>query len=185
MIRPIQDRVICKKVDADIHSSGLIIPGIAKDEGKVVAVGPGRKLANGIRPMSIEPHDTIIFPATRGQAFVYDETEFVVLNEEHAIAKIVHGKLVPLNDFCIAELDTSERKVGKIVIADRPDDRDEATLIAVGPGKIKDDGTLEPMQLRPGDRVLYNKRMGDEIHRGNTPLTAFREEHVVCITNRA
>lgn len=185
MIRPIQDRVICKKVDPDIHSSGLIVPGIAKDESVVIAAGPGRKLANGVRPMSIEANDTIIFPSTRGQAFVYDETEYVVVNEEHAIAKVVGDRLVPLNDFVIAQVDKSERKVGEIVIADKAEDRDEATLIAVGPGKINDRGELEPMQLRPGDRVLYNKRMGDEIHRGNTPLTAFREEHVVCITNRA
>jgi chaperonin GroES len=51
MIRPLQDRVLVQRVDAeDMTASGIIIPDTAKEkpsEGKVVAVGPGKRLDNG------------------------------------------------------------------------------------------------------------------------------------------
>ena len=51
MIRPLQDRVLVQRVEAeDMTASGIIIPDTAKEkpqEGKVVAVGPGKRLDNG------------------------------------------------------------------------------------------------------------------------------------------
>ena len=51
MIRPLQDRVLVKRVDAEeTTAAGIIIPDTAKEkpqEGEVVAVGPGKRLDNG------------------------------------------------------------------------------------------------------------------------------------------
>ena len=51
MIRPLQDRVIVKRLDAEEQTAGgIIIPDTAKEkpqEGEVVAVGPGKRLDNG------------------------------------------------------------------------------------------------------------------------------------------
>ena len=51
MIRPLQDRVLVQRVEAEEKTaSGIIIPDTAKEkpsEGKVVAVGPGKRLDNG------------------------------------------------------------------------------------------------------------------------------------------
>ena len=59
MIRPLQDRVLVQRVEAeDMTASGIIIPDTAKEkpqEGKVVAVGPGKRLDNGsIQEMGVK-----------------------------------------------------------------------------------------------------------------------------------
>ena len=82
MIRPLQDRVLVQRVEAeDKTASGIIIPDTAKEkpsEGKVVAVGPGKRLDNGsIQEMGVKKGDKILFskyndepfPMTRASSF--------------------------------------------------------------------------------------------------------------------
>jgi chaperonin GroES len=193
--RPIQDVIICQQqTREEKRDSGIVVPELAddRDDALVLAVGPGRRLADGtLRAPTVRPGYIIVFPATRGQRFVYHDTEYVALREEHAIGIVgteLTGDvgLVPLNDFVIAEQLPTEHvnPGGQIVIPGTADDRDEATLLAVGPGRVKEDGTRDPMGLRAGDRVLYNKRMGDHFRLKDRALVAFREEHVVCVTER-
>jgi len=65
MIRPLQDRVLVERVEAEEKTaSGIIIPDTAKEkpsEGKVVAVGPGKRLDNGsIQEMGVKKGDKIV-----------------------------------------------------------------------------------------------------------------------------
>lgn len=187
--RPIQDRIICRKcAQESVRPSGIVIPKTAdaRDEAEVIAVGPGRMLADSSRrPMTVSVGDVIVFPESRGQAFVYDGMDYIVLNEEHVIARIVDGAdLGPLNDYVVA-VQIMEWRIGSVYLPDSlAADRDEAMLIACGPGAVKRDGTLEPMRLQVGDRVLYNRTMRDEFRRGDERLLAFREEHVLCVVDR-
>ena len=65
MIRPLQDRVLVKRVEAEeMTASGIIIPDTAKEkpqEGEVVAVGPGKRLDNGsVQEMGLKKGDKIL-----------------------------------------------------------------------------------------------------------------------------
>ncbi len=189
--RPIQDVIICQKQTSETQrASGLVLPELAddRDEAVVLAVGEGKRLASGARRTpTVRARDVIVFPTTRGQRFVYHDIEYIALREEHVIGVVEADGVRPLNDFVVAEQAPTEHvnPGGQIVIPSTADDRDEATLIACGPGRLKEDGTREPMSLLPGDAVLYNKRMGDHFRLRDRALVAFREEHVVCVTARA
>jgi len=85
MIRPLQDRVLVQRVEAeDMTASGIIIPDTAKEkpqEGKVVAVGPGKisDSGNAIK-MTVKVGDKVLYGK-------YSGTEVTVGNEEYLIMK--------------------------------------------------------------------------------------------------
>jgi chaperonin GroES len=188
ILRPIQDRIFCEKLSGDIaRASGLIIPQSTEkqDQWRVAAVGPGRRLGDGsVRPMSVAVGDIVVFPETRGQMFVFAERELSVVNEEHLVAKVIDDvRLVPLNDVIIAEECAPQGLVATLVPS-HLQDRDEARALAVGPGGIMPDGAVKAMELRAGDRFLYNKRMCDDFRFRDQKLIAVREAFVVCISER-
>jgi len=87
MIRPLQDRVLVQRVDAeDMTASGIIIPDTAKEkpsEGKVVAVGPGKRLDNGsIQEMGVKKGDKILFSKYGGTEVKVDDEDFIIMRED-------------------------------------------------------------------------------------------------------
>ena len=86
-IRPLQDRVIVERVDADEKSAGgIIIPDTAKEkpqEGKVIAVGKGkRKEDGGLIPPDIKTGDRILFSKYAGSDVTLDGKEYVIMRED-------------------------------------------------------------------------------------------------------
>ena len=84
-IRPLQDRVIVKRIAEEEKSKGgIIIPDTAKEkpqEGKVVAVGKGKVNDDGkITPLDVKVNDRILFGK-------YSDTEINVDDEEHLIMR--------------------------------------------------------------------------------------------------
>ncbi len=74
-------------------------------------------------------------------------------------------KVVPLTDHIILQaVEAEEVTASGLVI---PDSAKEApqhgNVVAVGPGKMNDAGVVEPMELKKGDRVLYQKYTGQEV----------------------
>ncbi|AGC46662.1 MULTISPECIES: co-chaperone GroES [Myxococcus] len=89
-IRPLQDRLIVKRVaEENKTKGGLFIPDTAKEkplEGKVVAVGNGKVLENGsVRPMDIKAGDTILFSKYAGTEIKLDGEEHLILREEDVL----------------------------------------------------------------------------------------------------
>jgi chaperonin GroES len=87
MIRPLQDRVLVKRVEADeMTSSGIIIPDTAKEkpqEGEVVAVGPGKRLDNGsIQEMGVKKGDKILFSKYGGTEVKVDDEDYIIMRED-------------------------------------------------------------------------------------------------------
>ena len=83
MIRPLQDRVLVERVEAeDKTASGIIIPDTAKEkpqEGKVVAVGPGKRLDNGsIQEMGVKKGDKILFSKYGGTEVKVDGEDYII-----------------------------------------------------------------------------------------------------------
>ncbi len=86
-IRPLHDRVIVKRVDAETRTaSGIYIPEAADekpDQGDVLAVGPGKRDEAGkLIPMDVKVGDRILFGKYSGQNVKVDGDEYLVMREE-------------------------------------------------------------------------------------------------------
>ncbi len=90
-IKPLEDRVVVQANEAETTTaSGLVIPDTAKEkpqEGKVLAVGPGRVDDNGNRiPLDVAEGDVVIFSKYGGTEVKYDGQEFLLLNARDILA---------------------------------------------------------------------------------------------------
>jgi chaperonin GroES len=92
-LRPLHDRLIVKRLDQETKTtSGIVIPESAAekpDQGEVIAVGPGKRDADGKR---IEPDlkagERVLFGKYAGQAVKVDGVELLVLREEDVVAVV-------------------------------------------------------------------------------------------------
>lgn len=92
-IRPLHDRVLVKRVDSEEKSvGGIIIPENAKEkpmEGKVVAVGHGKKLDDGsLQKMEVKVGDFVLFGKYAGSEVKIDGIEHLVMKEEDLLGVI-------------------------------------------------------------------------------------------------
>jgi chaperonin GroES len=86
-VRPLQDRVIVKRVEEKEERSagGIIIPDAAKErpqEGKIVAVGPGKREDGKILALDVKVGDRILFGKYSGTEIKLDGEEHLILREE-------------------------------------------------------------------------------------------------------
>jgi chaperonin GroES len=86
-IRPLQDRLIVKRLDnTEKTASGLYIPDTAQEkpqQGKVIAAGKGKVKEDGnIRPMDVKVGDIIIFGKYSGQEIKVDGEEYLIMKED-------------------------------------------------------------------------------------------------------
>lgn len=86
-IRPLQDRVIVKRIEEeDKTKGGIIIPETAKEkpqEGKVVAVGKGKVLEDGkISPVDVKVGDRVLFGKYAGTEVKLDGGEHIIMRED-------------------------------------------------------------------------------------------------------
>src|SRR2546425_12810648 len=86
-IRPLHDRVVVKRLDAENKSAGgIVIPDTAgeePDQGEVVAVGKGKILEDGkVRALDVKDSDRIQFGKNSGQAVKVEGTEYLVMRED-------------------------------------------------------------------------------------------------------
>jgi len=74
-------------------------------------------------------------------------------------------KLRPLHDrVLVKRLEEKEVKKGGIIIPDTAKEKpQEGEVMAVGPGKVTDDGKLQPMSVKVGDKILFGKYSGSEV----------------------
>ena len=92
-IRPLQDRIIVKRLaEEEKTKGGIIIPDTAKEkplEGSVIAVGNGRVLEDGkVRPLDIKKGDKVLFGKYAGTEIKLDGIEHLILREEDVLAVI-------------------------------------------------------------------------------------------------
>ena len=93
-IKPLEDRILVEVLDAETKTaSGLVIPDTAKEkpqEGKVIAVGPGRFDEDGEKrmPMDIKTGDTVIFSKYGGTEVSYDGKDYLLLSARDVLAVV-------------------------------------------------------------------------------------------------
>jgi chaperonin GroES len=94
-------------------------------------------------------------------------------------------KIQPLADrVVVMALEEAEQMRGGLYIPDTAKEKpQEGEIVAVGPGKLNDDGNRIPMELSEGDRVLYGKYSGTEVSVGGDQFLILRESDILAIVN--
>jgi chaperonin GroES len=102
---------------------------------------------------------------------------------EPAVAKPVTKKLRPLGDKVVIQPSPREETTKSgIVIPDTAKEKpQEGKVLAVGPGRVLDDGKREHMDLRPGDKVLYAKYAGTEFKLDSEDLLIISAKDVLAV----
>jgi len=92
-------------------------------------------------------------------------------------------EVVPLGDRVLVKpLEAEEKTKGGIVLPDTAKEKpQEGEVIAVGDGKLLDNGQKVPLQVKKGDRVLYGKYSGTEVKIDGVDHLIVREEDILAI----
>ena len=90
---------------------------------------------------------------------------------------------VPLHDrILVRRVEEQETTKSGLIIPDTAKEKpQDGEVLAVGKGKIKEDGKIIPLQLKPGDRVLFGKYAGTDIVLDGEDYVIMREEEVLGI----
>jgi chaperonin GroES len=89
----------------------------------------------------------------------------------------------PLGDRVVVKaVEREEQTKSGIYLPDTAQEKpQEAIVLAVGPGKLNDNGSRSPMELKEGDRVLYSKYAGTEIKQGAEDYLILRESDILAV----
>jgi chaperonin GroES len=91
-------------------------------------------------------------------------------------------KVQPLHDrVVIKRLEEKEQMRGGIIIPDSAKEKpQEAEVVAVGPGKVQENGQRSPMDVKKGDRVLIGKYSGSDIKIDDEEYVIVREDEILA-----
>ena len=90
----------------------------------------------------------------------------------------------PLRDFILVSKDATEERVAGSLLyrpATAEDKIVRGTVIAVGSGWITTDGTVVPLEVKVGDKVLFNRTYSVEVSSGSETMLVLKEEHLMCV----
>ena len=93
-------------------------------------------------------------------------------------------KVRPLHDRLIIERieDDTEQQIGGIIIPDTAKEKpQQGKVIAAGNGKVKDDGSVTPLDVKAGDTVLFGKYSGQEIKLDGEEFLIMREDEILGV----
>jgi chaperonin GroES len=101
----------------------------------------------------------------------------------HAMVHAMKTHLRPLHDRILVErIEDGEGRHGRIVIPDTAKEKpQEGKVVAVGTGKVTEDGRNIPLGVKAGDRILFGKYSGSEVTLDDTEYLIMKEEDVLGI----
>src|ERR1041384_751056 len=154
-IRPLHDRILVERLEEkEQMRGGIIIPDTAKEkpqEGKVMAVGNGK---------------------------VGEDGKKIPLDVK-AGDRILFGKYSGSE---VTRVEEQEVRKGGIIIPDTAKEKpQEGKVMAVGNGKVGEDGKKIPLDVKAGDRILFGKYSGSEVKIEDKEYLILREEDVLAI----
>lgn len=93
------------------------------------------------------------------------------------------AKIVPLDDRVVLEvLEAEDKTAGGIVLPDTAKEKpQQGKIVAVGAGRLGDDGKRIPVEVKVGDTVIFGKYSGDEVKMGDDELKMIRESDILAI----
>ena len=94
--------------------------------------------------------------------------------------------LKPLHDrLLVRRIESDEKTRGGIIIPDTAKEKPmEGEVVAAGPGARGDDGRLQPLDIKPGDRVLFGKWSGAEIKLDGEDLLILKESDIMGVIDQ-
>jgi chaperonin GroES len=92
-------------------------------------------------------------------------------------------KFRPLHDrILVKRLDSEAKTKGGIIIPDTAKEKpQEALVVAVGPGRVNDEGKVTPLDVKKGDKVLFGKYSGSEVTLDGEEHLIIREDDVLAV----
>ena len=92
-------------------------------------------------------------------------------------------KIRPLQDrILVKRVEEEEKSAGGIIIPDSAKEKpQEGKVIAVGNGKVREDGTVQPLDVKKGDRLLFSKYAGTEVNIEGDEHLIIREDDVLGV----
>ena len=92
-------------------------------------------------------------------------------------------KVRPLRDrILVRRIEGEEKTKGGLIIPDTAKEKpQEGKVIAVGKGKVNDDGELRPLDVHKGDRILFGKYSGTEIELEGEEHLIIREDDILAV----
>ena len=89
----------------------------------------------------------------------------------------------PLHDrILVQRIEEGEQKIGGIIIPDTAKEKpQQGKVVAVGQGKVKEDGGRIPLDVKPGDSILFGKYSGQEIKLDGEEFLIMREDEVLAV----
>ena len=92
-------------------------------------------------------------------------------------------KIRPLNDrVLVIRVEEEQKTAGGIIIPDTAKEKpQEGKVVAVGPGKINEQGERTPLQVKAGDRILFAKYAGTEIKIDGEEQIFMREDDILAV----
>jgi chaperonin GroES len=93
----------------------------------------------------------------------------------------------PLHDrILVQRIEEGEQKIGGIIIPDSAKEKpQQGKVVAVGAGKVKDDGGRIPLDVKSGDLILFGKYSGQEIKLDGEEFLIMREDEVLAVIDSA
>lgn len=95
------------------------------------------------------------------------------------------AKIQPLGDRVLVEpLEAEDKTTGGIIIPDTAKEKQQrGKIIAVGKGRVSEDGKVTPLQVKVNDQVLFGRYSGSEVKIGATDYLIIKEEDILGIIN--
>ena len=92
-------------------------------------------------------------------------------------------KVRPLRDRLIVRvIEASEQQVGRIIVPETAQEKPQrGEVIAAGKGKVRDDSSIQPLDVKVGDTVLFGKYSGTEIKLNGEDYMIMREDEILGV----
>lgn len=92
-------------------------------------------------------------------------------------------KIRPLQDrLLVKRLEEPDKTSGGLFIPDTAKEKpQQGKVMAVGKGKVRDDGAINPLDVKEGDKILFGKYSGTEIKLDGDEFLIMREDDVLCV----
>lgn len=99
------------------------------------------------------------------------------------MSKKENSKIRPLQDRLIVErIESEEKTAGGLYIPDSAKEKpQQGRVLAVGKGRVREDGTVQPLDLKAGDKILFGKYAGTEIKIDGDDYLIMREDDVLGV----
>ncbi|PSS32380.1 Chaperonin like [Actinidia chinensis var. chinensis] len=170
-LKPLGDRVLVKIKTAEEKTGGGILLPVSTQKkpqgGEVVAVGEGKK--NGKKKVDggVKTGSQIVYSRYAGTEVEFSGSNHLILKEDDIVGILETDDvkdMKPLNDRVLIKVAVAEEKTaGGLFLTDKVKEKPSiGTVIAVGPGRLDEEGNQQPLPISAGTTVLFSKYSGND-----------------------